>query len=110
MAQDEIELRVRFQIALLGEVSPSLRAVVAFQAKKAIRFVAYFDGAVSSEDEESMTVVETEVLASYPTDFETSHRIVRLDWPARIPRDGVFVYHRREWDRGGDESGAGSPE
>ena len=97
MASREELVRIQFQLALLGEVSAALRAVVVKHDDAHIHFDAYFDGPVTEEDEESMSLVHTEVL-SWFGEPETTSSVNRLDPPARIPQDGLWVYRRREPD------------
>lgn len=85
------------QAALLGEVSSKLRAVSASWTETNIHFDCYFDGDVSDEDRDSMSCVETELLAMYPESHSVSHDIHRVDYPAPLPQTPERVFRRREF-------------
>lgn len=91
-----IKARLSLQRALLGEIPPALRACIfsIYNLNIDIRF--YFDGAISEKDEESISCVESEVLADYDPEYVISARCIRLDTPAIINDDGIWVYSRRE--------------
>lgn len=57
---------------------------------------AYFDGEIDEEDRETMSLVETEVMARFPSTHIVTHDLIRLDAPALIPKDRTWVYFRRE--------------
>ena len=66
------EVLVAVQQALLGEVSPHLRAVtVDFDATN-LWLKCYYDGEVDDVDRESMSQVETELVAYFPATLSTS--------------------------------------
>ena len=92
-----IDARLSIQRALLGEVMPELR-VVAFsinaEAVVDVRF--YFDGMISEDAEESASCVETEILADYDPEDTVMIHCIRLDYPAQVSDDGVWVYRRWE--------------
>lgn len=90
------EALLAIQQALLGETSACLRAVTIRIVSDRIHFDAYFDGPVDEEDVESMSCVDTELVAAFPETFEVSHRVHRLDAPAALPNADVFVHLRRE--------------
>lgn len=95
-SQRAVEARLSIQKALLGEVSPHLRAVVLSVARKQIDVRFYFDGVISEEDEESVSCIETEILADFEPDFTICAEAIRLDCPLPIVDDGFWVYQRRE--------------
>ncbi|MBT2119301.1 hypothetical protein KK141_19145 [Dyella sp. LX-66] len=92
------KLRLSITSALWGAVFSTLRAVVCFiHAEDSILIVFYVDGAISEDDEESLDVAVTEVLADFTSDVDTSHEIRRVDYPSRMDfDDGVLVYLRKE--------------
>ena len=61
-----------------------------------IMFQSYFDGHRTDEDRESMSLVETELMAAFPSTHTVGHDIIRLDVPALVPKDRTWVYHRTE--------------
>jgi hypothetical protein len=90
------EVLVSAQQALLGEVGPNLRAVIVSFSESTIFFESFFHGEISDEDRESMSLVETELLASFPSNHAVSHKLTRLDEPAPIPQRDHWAYLRRE--------------
>lgn len=84
------------QQALLGEVVSHLRAVTVEYDDQSVHFCAYFDGDVSEDDRESLSCVETEVMAALPSSNAVTHEAIRLDAPAPIPKDRTWVYYRAE--------------
>ena len=96
MTDVEYEVLVSLQQALLGEISSSLRAVTVSINEKNIKFDCYYDGRISDDDAESMSVVETEIMASLGDQYTISYDVRRLDYPTLIPKDARWVYHRKE--------------
>lgn len=94
--QRRVAVLLSLQRALLGEIGPNLRAVTVRYAETSLHFEAYFDGEIRDEDRESMSLVETEVMAEFPASHAVSHDALRLDAPAQIPKDRIWVYHRKE--------------
>ncbi|HZN96007.1 MAG TPA: hypothetical protein VFB81_25000 [Myxococcales bacterium] len=90
------EVLLAIQQALLGEVSPNLRAVTVSYTETSLHFEAYFDGEVHDEEREAMSLVETELMAEFPSTHSLSHQVIRLDTPALIPKDRTWVYFRKE--------------
>jgi hypothetical protein len=91
-----IKAKLSLQRALLGEVFPALRAVVFSMSYLILDIRFYSDGAISPEDEESVSYVESEVLADYEEDYTITARCLRLDSPSPIDDGGVWVFKRRE--------------
>jgi hypothetical protein len=90
------EVLLSLQRALLGEVTPNLRAVTVNYDDTSIHFEAFFDGAISDDEREGMSLVETEVLADFPAVHKVTHEVIRMDAPAMIPKDRIWVYFRKE--------------
>ncbi|OGE64701.1 hypothetical protein A3J13_00845 [Candidatus Daviesbacteria bacterium RIFCSPLOWO2_02_FULL_36_8] len=87
------------QRALLGEVSFALRGVVVdYEEAKKIIIRCYFDGEISEEDKESMSEVQTSVMADFDLDIDIELEIERLDSPKRpqLSNNWTWVYFRRE--------------
>jgi hypothetical protein len=86
------------QRALLGEVTPELRAVVVDVLEKEsllyIRF--YYDGPVSEELMNLWDCVITETTADFGPDVVFDYAIERLDYPQKIPERGRYAYLRNE--------------
>jgi hypothetical protein len=83
------------QRALLGAVSPAVRAVVVELQGSALTVTAYFDGEVSEDDIESFSCVEAEIMADFP-EQRVEVRCDRRDAPQMIPAAGIWAYQRRE--------------
>lgn len=99
MSQNDstVYLKLSLQRALLGNVTPNIRAVLAELEDKKISIVFYFDGAVSDGDEGLVSVVETEVMADYDEKYDVEAIIHRLDYPGPIiSANGYLVYLRKE--------------
>lgn len=81
--------------ALLGSVTPPLRAVTV--DIKAEKFIVYFfyEGEVSDKLFDLAGVAITEMSADLP-EYELDDHIERLDYPAKIPYTGHLVYLRNE--------------
>jgi hypothetical protein len=95
-AMRRCDVLLALQHALLGEVPAQLRAVTVSYDDTSIMFQSYFDGAITDEDRESMSLVETELMAAFPSTHTIGHDIIRLDVPALVPKDRTWVYHRKE--------------
>ena len=83
------------QRGLLGEIPPALRGVAVDWDARHVRIVGYFDGPISEEDRESMSVVETEVIADFP-DMVVTTDLVRRDAPTPLDWLRAVAYSRRE--------------
>jgi len=88
--------RLSIQKALLGVVTPSLRAVtIDVDEKKNKLFISFFyEGDITDElfDLASTAIAEVDV----PGYCELDDQIQRLDSPAKIPIKGQLVYLRKE--------------
>lgn len=90
------------QVALLGVVTPELRAVVVDleqeRSKEAgvlyMRF--YYDGKITEELEELWSCAVTEASADLGADCFVDDEIERLDFPQEIPLRGRYAYLRYE--------------
>lgn len=98
----EAELRVCVAMSLMralwGEVTQEMRVVLArLERESEISIEFYIDGSISQELAETASCIETEVVADFPSTFDISHRLIRLDAPAKVPvGDGVLVFSRKE--------------
>lgn len=96
------EFRVRIAMsvmrALLGEITSNVRTVlVRVSSDDEFLIEFYMDGDVSKEFIEAASCIETEVIADFPDEFDISHKVVRLDAPAKIPvGDGILIFLRKE--------------
>jgi hypothetical protein len=71
-------LLLSVQRALLGEVSPSLRGVTVGWRDHLILLRFYFDGAVTEEDREAMSVVGAEVIADFTEPWDIHEEVIHL--------------------------------
>lgn len=92
----QCQVLLALQQALLGAITANLRAVTVSFTETSIHFEAYFDGEIDNEERETMSLVETEVMALFPSIHATTHDVIRLDAPALIPKDRAWVYLRKE--------------
>lgn len=91
-----VYLRLSLQRALLGNVTPNIRAVIAELSGKNISLLFYFEGEVD-DDDELASVIETEIIADFDDDFTVDTTVQRLDYPQRIKNtNGLLVYLRKE--------------
>lgn len=90
------DVLVALQEALLGEVSPTLRAITVEYDDTSIHFDAYYDGEITDDYREAMLRVDTEVMAVFPETHKISHSVIRRDYPELIPKDRIWAYHRQE--------------
>ncbi|HEU5218533.1 MAG TPA: hypothetical protein VFU23_07730 [Gemmatimonadales bacterium] len=84
------------QKALLGEVTPNLRAVTVTYDDESIHFEAYFDGAIGQDERKSMSQVEAGLREQFPQAHRITHQVMRMDAPSAIPKDRIWVYYRKE--------------
>lgn len=98
MTEDELakEVLLTMQRALLGEVSAHLRMVSVRWSDTEIHFDSYFDGEITEDDEETMSVVETEVLAGFSQTHTMTYVLHRVDLPAPLPKKDRTVFARQE--------------
>jgi hypothetical protein len=83
--------------ALLGQVSGSLRSVHVEYGESEINLYCYFDGEISEDDREAMSLVGTYVAADFPDHMVNDH-CIRVDAPERIPlaEERHPVFERKE--------------
>jgi hypothetical protein len=104
MFEDENELRIvvalSLQSALVGRVSPNLRAVAAGWdlARRTVRIRCYFDGPISEDDIDRMVDVQIEVYAQFSDDYRVELETERHDAPLSLGGKGLqrWAYMRLE--------------
>jgi hypothetical protein len=84
------------QRALLGEVFPTLRAVTVEWGTSMVKFLAYVDGELRPEDEESLSCVSAELAADFESGVEIDYEVVRRDTPLPIEDSRTWVFRRSE--------------
>ena len=60
----------------------------------------YIDGSSDDSLLDTASEIDGEVMGDFPGEFDISHKIIRLDAPAKIPTDetGILVYLRKEFN------------
>ena len=91
----EISVRRAMDVAMYLEISAPLRAIFVSYGEANIHFDSYFDGEVSDEDRESMSCIETELIAM-DDERRNSYSVHRKDYPEPLPKGDLCVYARRE--------------
>ena len=102
MIVDHVKLRLSAQKALLNNIFPNLRAVFVGPTEGEVLICFYIDGEISEEDRKVCESVSKKILsdvlhfigAEENVHFNTP--IVRLDFPNKMPLNGLWVYYRRE--------------
>ena len=89
---EQPRLLLQVQSALLGAVSPCLRAVACGLQGETIKLRFIFDGSVSEEDEANVREVANAVAANYSAPVTVCQEIVRADYPAILAE-----YSLRKW-------------
>ena len=96
--EDDADLRISAQRALLGHVVPSLRAVsldiIPLQHRILIRFV--FDAQPHDSVRDVVGCAATEIIADYPDGWEISEEIVICPAPMEIDDLRLRAYRRCE--------------
>ena len=99
MTDREVEVRLDMYMAMWLEISAPLRAIFVSYGEADIHFDCYFDGEVSDDDLESMSCIETELIAR-DDERRNSFTVHQIDYPDPIPQQGICVFARREKDTG----------
>lgn len=95
MTHTIVSLLLATQRALLGEVVPSLRAIAVEWKDNTILIYFYNDGGISKELEHDYSSIAAEVVANY-SDADVDEKIIRLDYPAKLPEHQYWAYRRKE--------------
>ena len=97
------DMRLCAQSALLGTITPNIRQIwiglIDETIHRTIQFVVIFDGEISEDDEDNMSCVGTEFLASVGGDFHINEQFISISPPNRYERpneDYICVYARKE--------------
>lgn len=97
----DIELRrqilLTFQVALLGMIPPHLRGVTVRWDSSSIAGIFFYDGIVTDAENENVSDVEAEVIASFP-DFTINLEARRYEQPKDLSDEQLeaWVYRRME--------------
>lgn len=82
--------------ALLGEVSSALRGVTVGVSDRVLTMRLYYDGPISRSDQESVSEIETSLLADLHPRYEVKVTAARVDVPAPIECLDSWAFRRRE--------------
>lgn len=83
------------QRCLLEKITPNLRCVRLIAIHDSKNLVFYYDNAPSEEEQELVSLADTEFISDFPDD-DTGVEIKIISYPQKIPREGFCVYHRYE--------------
>lgn len=90
-------IRLSVQRALIGNVTPNLRAVYVKLIDDCIKLIFYYDHPPSEKEQELADFADTEFIADYPRpDYKTDFEIITLPFPHMIPKQDVCIYKRYE--------------
>lgn len=87
-------IRSSLQVALLGAVTPNLRAVAVLYENEMITILFYYEFPPSEDEIEISEIVGSEVIA----DFVIPVNVKQIILPSKekIPETGLRVFHRHE--------------
>lgn len=88
-------IRCALQVALLGSITPNLRAINANLKENSVELYFYYETPPSEEEEELSEIVVTELYADFIDISINIHRIV-LSLSDKIPEIGLRIFHRKE--------------
>lgn len=94
-----IEVAMSLMRALWGEITPDIRAVfVRAVGEHGFSIEFYMDGDKGEQFLEAASCIEGEVMGDFPSKLDISHKVIRLDAPAKVPVDenGILIYLRKE--------------
>lgn len=85
------------QRALIGNITPNLRAVYASITDNTYGIIFYYDQPLSEDEEELASLTDTEFISDFPSpDYKTSYIVEVIPYPKPIPKKGFCVYERYE--------------
>lgn len=94
---NESLILLSIQHALLGKVTPNLRAVFVTIENEIIHYFFYYNSALSEEEEELASLADTEIIADFPLpEYKTDCTVIVLPYPNEIVQRGSCAYMRYE--------------
>lgn len=92
-----VDLRLRVQKALLGSITPNMRAIFCEWILNAIKVHLIFDGEIHEQDIEEVKLIKLKVQSLFPGN-EIEVYTSRFDLPQNRPDmgDSFMVYCRKE--------------
>jgi hypothetical protein len=93
-----LRVLVSLQRALLGYVTPDLRAVeVIIEDEQNFNVFFYYNRELSKDEEELSSLAETKFMMDFPSpDYHVKGILKILPFPNKIPKIGFPVYKRYE--------------
>lgn len=88
-------IRCALQVALLGAITPNLRAINTSIKENNIELYFYYETSPSEEEEELSEIVVTELYADFIDISIAVHRVI-LSLSKKIPEIGLRIFHRKE--------------
>ncbi|GMA15828.1 hypothetical protein E5F05_06595 [Deinococcus metallilatus] len=82
--------------ALLGAVTPEIRRVGFALNGRSVQVLCVHEGSPSASLREAMNDVEGEISGDFAADVSVEAQLVRIDAPASIEIEAVWVYARKE--------------
>lgn len=95
---EQVNVRLSICRALLGEVTPKIRAVTLRVGQKRAEIKIFYDGQISEEDLEDMSNVEASIIADLHEDWSVDLKCAQVDFPEPIPYEdgeGEWVAYAR---------------
>jgi hypothetical protein len=92
---EKLELLCSTQRALLGLVTPNLRAVYTYHKDNKIHLDFYFDLPPSQNDGECASYTYTNLISDFPDKCFDS-KIITIPYPQKIPANDFCAYKRYE--------------
>jgi hypothetical protein len=96
--EEDVQLRLSLQRALLSHVTPDLRSVSAdvLPEKRMVRLRFVFARQPGDSDHNATSIAAAEVIADYPDDWQLEEEYLILPAKVRMSHLRLLVYHRCE--------------
>jgi hypothetical protein len=83
--------------ALIGNVTPNLRAVYVDLEEELITLLFYYNDPLSEDEEELASLTDTEFISDFPSpEYKTDCKVHVIPYPQKIEKKGYCVYRRYE--------------
>lgn len=91
------EITLAFQKALIGEITPNIRAIYIKLAGNTINTIFFYNNKITDEDQENMSNITTEVIANF-NDYFIDEKAIRIDYPKlfSLGSEYVLIYKPKE--------------
>lgn len=93
-----MDFLLSIQRALLGRVTPNLRAVTIDTKNNEIILYFYYDKPPSEDEQEMSSLADTDFISDFPAwpEAKTDCKVITLAYPEKIPSADLYAYHRFE--------------